>query len=104
METNEKKIVTEKVNEISTKSKLTFWGFIKKHPTFTTIIVALLSIGAVILYKDASHAKWQKEITEKASNQLFNTQEDLIKNIKNKSTSFLIFSLASDNVFDFVIV
>ena len=83
METIEKKFSTENSNEVSEpntiKTKLTFWGFIKKHPTFTTIIVALLSIGAVILYKDASHAKWQKEMTEKASNQLFNTQEDLIK-------------------------
>ncbi len=69
----------ETVNNNTPKPKMTFWGFVKKHPTFTAIIIALLTIGVVILWKDASHARWQKEMTEKASTQLFNKQEELIK-------------------------
>ncbi len=76
---DELSVNSDNSNEKVTNQKITFWGFVKKHPTFSTIVVALAVIGIVILWKDISRNNWEKQVQKQVTKELLVQQESMIK-------------------------
>lgn len=61
------------------KSKSSFFGFMKNHPTLTVLFIALIALAGVYFWKDIQGKNQQAEVVQSAREQLIVNQQQMLQ-------------------------